>query len=86
MNLIDALIITYLVTLGAVLNHISSLLKHSLEKPFHIVTIESALGKTKADIILRGGVVANVQTKEMLESDVVITALNFNFFPILSKN
>ena len=36
--------------------------------------IESALGKTKADIILRGGVVANVLTKEILESDVAITA------------
>ena len=36
--------------------------------------IESALGKIKADIILRGGLVANVLTKEILESDVVITA------------
>ncbi len=36
--------------------------------------IESALGKIKADIILKGGLVANVLTKEMLESDVVITA------------
>ncbi|MCK4896866.1 MAG: adenine deaminase, partial [Candidatus Heimdallarchaeota archaeon] len=36
--------------------------------------IEIALGKTKADIILRGGLVANVLTKEILESDVVITA------------
>ena len=35
--------------------------------------IESALGKIKADIILRGGLVANVLTKEILESDVVIT-------------
>ncbi len=36
--------------------------------------IEIALGKTKADIILRGGLIANVLTKEILESDVVITA------------
>ncbi|MHA1465048.1 MAG: adenine deaminase [Candidatus Heimdallarchaeaceae archaeon] len=36
--------------------------------------IEIALGKIKADIILRGGVVVNVLTKEILESDVVITA------------
>ncbi len=36
--------------------------------------IEIALGKTKADMILRGGLVANVLTKEILESDVAITA------------
>ncbi|MBY8999772.1 MAG: adenine deaminase [Candidatus Heimdallarchaeota archaeon] len=35
--------------------------------------IENTLGKTKADIILKGGLVANVLTRELLKLDVVVT-------------
>ncbi len=36
-------------------------------------TINAALGKKKADLILRGGKVVNVYTREILQNDVVIT-------------
>ena len=36
-------------------------------------TIMAALGETKADIILRGGKIINVYTREIIENDVVIT-------------
>jgi len=36
--------------------------------------IKAALGKIKADIILRGGKIVNVYTREIIENDVVITS------------
>ena len=36
--------------------------------------IENTLGKNKADLILRGGLIANVLTRELLEQDVVVTS------------
>ena len=35
--------------------------------------IDSAMAKTKADIILRGGKYVNVFTRELLDGDIVIT-------------
>ena len=44
-----------------------------MEKSVTLETINAAMGKKKADLILRGGKVINVYTREILENDVVIT-------------
>ena len=44
-----------------------------MDKSDTLEIIEAALGKRKADIILRGGNVVNVYTKEILRNDIVIT-------------
>ena len=48
--------------------------------------IEAASGKIKANVILRGGDVANVYTRELIKADVVITRGRIIHVGLLSQD